>query len=70
MNLRCLIVDDEELARQRLRELLELEPDVDVIAEAADGEAAVQAINSQSPDLVLLDIQMPGCESSVIDLPC
>ena len=62
MNLRCLIVDDEELARQRLRELLGEEPDIEIAGEAPDGDAAVEAIRTLRPDLVWLDIQMPGCD--------
>src|ERR1041384_2813291 len=57
--LRTLIVDDEPLARQRLRRLLTQEPDVKVIGECADGITALHAARTQSPDLVLLDIQMP-----------
>ena len=60
--LRVLIVDDEPLARARLRALLEAQPGVDVAGEAGDGEAAVAACNAQRPDLVLLDIRMPGID--------
>ena len=62
MSFRCLIVDDEELARQRLRELLHEEQDVEIVAEAADGDEAVEYIRGLKPDLVWLDIQMPGCD--------
>ncbi len=54
-----LIVDDEPLARERVRSLLASDPDVDGIAEVGDGLRAVEAIESGSPDLVFLDIQMP-----------
>jgi two-component system, LytTR family, response regulator len=57
--LRTLIVDDEPLARERLRALLQLEPDIEVIGECADGQQAVSAITQHAPDLVFLDIQMP-----------
>ena len=57
---RVLIVDDEPLARERLRTLLQDEPGIDVIGEAGDAATAVQAIASSSPDLVFLDVQMPG----------
>ena len=57
---RTLIVDDEPLARRRLRALLAGEPRVDIIGEAATGSAAVTAIRNERPDLLLLDIQMPG----------
>ncbi len=59
MILRCLIVDDEELARERVRSLLEAEDDIEIVAEAADGEAALEAIELHQPALVFLDIQMP-----------
>ena len=59
MPLRALIVDDEDLARQRIRHLLQKEPDVEVVGECAHGVEAVRAIESLSPDLVFLDIQMP-----------
>jgi two-component system LytT family response regulator len=57
--LRALIVDDERLARERLRELLAGEPDVELIGECGNGDDAVAAIERDHPDLVLLDIQMP-----------
>ena len=57
--LRALIVDDERLARERLRELLASDPDVDIIGECGNGDDAVTAIAHDRPDLVLLDIQMP-----------
>jgi two-component system, LytTR family, response regulator len=58
--LRVLIVDDEPLARLRLEDLLRHEPDVQVVGTAANGAAAVEAIRSLGPDLVFLDVQMPG----------
>ena len=57
--LRVLIVDDEPVARRRIRRLLRADPGVNVIGEAADGAAAVRAIVEQQPDLVFLDVQMP-----------
>lgn len=60
MKIRCLIVDDEELARERVRSLLVDEEDIQIAGEAADGHAAVAAIEEHQPDLVFLDIQMPG----------
>jgi len=60
MRLRVLIVDDEPLARERVRSLLEDEPELEVIGECADGTEAVAAIKKQSPDLLFLDVQMPG----------
>jgi two-component system LytT family response regulator len=57
--LRVLIVDDEPVARRRIRRLLRADPAVDIVGEAADGAAAVRAIAEQQPDLVFLDVQMP-----------
>ena len=59
MKLRTLIADDEPLARALVREFLAVHPDVDIIAEADNGLEAARCIQEQSPDLVLLDIQMP-----------
>jgi len=60
--IRSLVVDDERLARERLRGFLRAIPDVEVIGEAADGPEAVRMIEEQRPDLVFLDIQMPGMD--------
>ncbi len=60
MRLKTLIVDDEPIARKVLREELELIEDVQVIGEAADGLAALEKIDSEQPDLVLLDLEMPA----------
>jgi len=59
MKLRALIIDDEPIARRRIRRFLDSDPDVEVIGECVDGEGAVAAICSERPDLVFLDIQMP-----------
>jgi two-component system LytT family response regulator len=58
--IRALIVDDEPLARERLHELLDEAPGVTVIGDAEDGPEALAAIQEQDPDLVFLDVQMPG----------
>ena len=58
--IRAIVADDEPLARDRIRRLLDEEPDVEVVAECADGDAAVAAIREQRPDLAFLDVQMPG----------
>ncbi len=58
--IRILLVDDEEFARERLRQLLGPLPDVVVLGEAADGEQAIAMVMELRPDLLLLDIQMPG----------
>jgi DNA-binding LytR/AlgR family response regulator len=60
MTIRAVIVDDEPLARMRLRRLLAEHPAIEVAGEAGDGEAACRLIDEQSPDLVFLDVQMPG----------
>jgi two-component system, LytTR family, response regulator len=57
--IRALIVDDEELARQILREFLSSHPEIELVAECANGFEAVKAVAEQKPDLVFLDIQMP-----------
>lgn len=57
--MRTIIVDDESLARDVLREYLAAHADVEIVAECANGFEAVKAITELSPDLVLLDIQMP-----------
>jgi CheY-like chemotaxis protein len=59
---RTLIVDDEPLARKRLRTLLADEDAIEIIGEAGSGTAAVEAISTGRPDLVFLDIQMPGLD--------
>jgi two-component system LytT family response regulator len=58
--LRVLIVDDEPLARQRLEDLLHQEADVEIVGTADNGDDAVQAIRDWKPDLLFLDVQMPG----------
>jgi two-component system LytT family response regulator len=64
-----LIVDDEPLARKRLRTLLEKHPGVGIAGECANGEEAVRAILDADPDIVFLDVQMPGISGfDVIDL--
>lgn len=60
--MRVLIVDDEPPARARMRRLLEGHADIEVIGEAADGEAAVSLIDRERPDVVFLDVQMPGLD--------
>ncbi|MGA8597285.1 MAG: LytTR family DNA-binding domain-containing protein [Bryobacteraceae bacterium] len=58
--MRALIVDDEPVARRVLREELELIDSIEVVGEADDGETALSKISSVKPDVVFLDIQMPG----------
>jgi len=59
MKIRAAIVDDEPLARRRIRNLLTGERDVEVIAECANGKEAIESLEAASPDVLFLDIQMP-----------
>jgi two-component system LytT family response regulator len=58
--MRAIIIDDERLARTELRKLLQEFPEVEVVDEASNAEEGVQKIESHNPDLIFLDIQMPG----------
>jgi len=58
--MRILIVDDMAAVREGLRTLLGDEPDVEVVGEASDGEQALRLVNDLRPDVVLMDIEMPG----------
>src|SRR6188768_3937681 len=60
MTIRTILVDDEPLATQGLQLRLEAHEDVEVVATAANGREAIRAIKTHKPDLVFLDIQMPG----------
>jgi two-component system LytT family response regulator len=60
--IRTIVVDDEPLARRGVRDLLAEQADIEVIAEAPDGLEAVRAIEAHEPDLVFLDVQMPGLD--------
>ncbi|MBR7832511.1 response regulator transcription factor [Actinospica durhamensis] len=55
-----LLVDDHALVREGVREILSLEPDMVVVAEAADSEQAVERVAEHKPDIVLLDVEIPG----------
>jgi DNA-binding NarL/FixJ family response regulator len=57
--IRTLLVEDETLVRQGIRKLLELDPRIEIAAEAADGEEALRRIAEVRPDVVLLDVRMP-----------
>jgi len=58
--IRALIVDDEPFARERVRRLLDSDADIELVGECSDGFSAVQMIEERAPDLLFLDIQMPG----------
>jgi two-component system LytT family response regulator len=60
--MRALIVDDEPLARELLRRMLDAHPDVEVVGEAGSGRAALEAVRADAPDLLFLDVQMPGLD--------
>jgi two-component system LytT family response regulator len=60
--IRTLVVDDDPLSRTRIRAFLEREDDVEVIGECADGAEAIPLIRADPPDLVFLDVQMPGVD--------
>ena len=66
MRIRALIVDDEPLARDRIRFLLRTEPDVEIVAECTNGKEAVEQIEQQHPDLLFLDVQMPELDGFAV----
>ena len=66
--IRTVIVDDEPLARRGIRAQLKAEKDIEIISECRNGHEAVKAIESQAPDLVFLDVQMPELDGfEVVD---
>jgi len=60
--IRVLIVDDHNVVRQGLRFLLQQEAEIEVVGDCADGDSAVKAVDDQVPNVVLLDLQMPGLD--------
>lgn len=58
--MKALIIDDERLARKELMKLLEDHPSIEIVGEAMNAEEAIQMVNELNPDLLFLDIQMPG----------
>jgi two-component system LytT family response regulator len=59
--LTCVVIEDEEMGRARLRELLSTMDDIRCVGEASDGPSAIQCIDELRPDLVFLDVELPGC---------
>src|SRR5215213_2462969 len=75
--LKLLIVDDEPLARERIREMLRADPQIEVIGDCSNGDDAIEAVKTFRPDILLLDIQMPGTDGFGVlealdpqDIPC
>lgn len=66
MKIRTVLVDDEPLARERLRSFLESSPDLEIVGEAGDGREAVALIEQHQPHLVFLDIQMPELDGFAV----
>jgi DNA-binding NarL/FixJ family response regulator len=62
VTIRVVLVDDQAMVRTGLRMVLAAEPDIDVVGEAADGAAGVRVVTEQAPDVVLLDVRMPGMD--------
>ena len=62
VTIRVLIADDHSLVRQGLRRYLDMAEDIDVVGEASNGEEAVAMVEKEQPDIVLLDIRMPGVD--------
>lgn len=60
--IRAMVVDDEAMARERVVGMIRQEQDIELIGECSDGQQAVDAINTQHPDLVFLDVQMPAVD--------
>jgi two-component system, NarL family, response regulator NreC len=68
MSVRIVVVDDHAVVRTGLRLMLDAEPDLEVVGEAGDARAAVFEVRAQKPDVILLDVVMPG-ESGIEALP-
>ena len=60
ITIRTIIIDDERLARTELKKLLQDFPEIEIIDEAGNASSAIEKINYHQPDLIFLDIQMPG----------
>jgi two-component system LytT family response regulator len=64
--IQVLIVDDEPLARKRLRELLKADPEIVIVGECANGAETISAVRELAPDLIFLDVQMPGIDGMAV----
>lgn len=64
--IRVLLADDEDLVRAGVAALLELEPDITVVAQAGDGRAAVDAARAHRPDVAVIDLEMPGADGITV----
>ncbi|MGW2846357.1 response regulator transcription factor, partial [Streptomyces sp. NPDC001274] len=62
MTIRVVVADDQELVRSGFAMILDAQPDIEVVAEVGDGDAAVAAVRRLAPDVALLDIRMPGTD--------
>ena len=60
--IRTLIVDDESLARERIRDMVATDPEIEIIGDCANGKEAIKAISKLKPDLIFLDVEMPGID--------
>jgi len=58
--IRVMLVDDQQMVREGLRRMLELDSEIEVIGEAKSGEEAVDRVNELSPDIIMMDVRMPG----------
>jgi YesN/AraC family two-component response regulator len=67
--IKILIVDDQALVRAGFRMILDAQPDLEVVGEAADGSTAIDAVRTLRPDVVLMDIRMPGVDGTPISPP-
>jgi DNA-binding NarL/FixJ family response regulator len=59
-NIKVFLVDDHEIFRNGLKQLVDSEPDMEVVGEAGDGETALETLRSMQPDVIIMDIRMPG----------
>ena len=70
MHIRVLIVDDHPVVRQGLRVLLEVQDGIEVVGEAGDGAAALALAAEQKPDVILLDLKLPGLDGLAVLASC